>query len=96
MTGRCYVFATSLCEDAWLRWRRTAIADSLASCICLHAKRGCPERRLLLAGVYTIAEEGSDARLMYELEVPEEPQDVQQELNIGKTGNFSLQMKVCL
>ena len=46
--------------------------------------------------MYTIAEEGSDARLMYELEVPEEPQGVQQELNIGKTGNFSLQMKVCL
>ena len=46
--------------------------------------------------MYTIAEEGRDARLMYELEVPEEPQDVQQELNIGKTGNFSLQMKVRL
>ena len=46
--------------------------------------------------MYTIAEEGTDARLMYELEVPEEPQDLQQELNIGKTGNFSLQMKVCL
>ena len=32
---------------------------------------------------------------MYELEIPKEPQDLQVELNIGKTGNFSLQMKVC-
>ena len=44
--------------------------------------------------MYTIAVEGTDAHLIYELEIPKEPQDLQNELNIGKTGNFSLQMKV--
>ena len=44
--------------------------------------------------MYTIAVEGTDAHLIYELEIPKEPQDLQDELNIGKTGNFSLQMKV--
>ena len=48
-----------------------------------------------MTGVYTIADEGSDARLMYQLEIPEEPQELQDQLNIGKTGDFSLQMKVC-
>ena len=51
----------------------------------------------LVAGVYTIADEGSDARLMYKLEIPEEPQELQEQLNIGKTGDYSLQIKVrCL
>jgi len=45
--------------------------------------------------VYTIANEGGDAHLMYQLEIPEEPQELQDQLNIGKTGDFSLQMKVC-
>jgi hypothetical protein len=62
----------------------------------MQAGGNIPEIGVLLAGVYTIADEGSDARLMYELEVPKEPQSVQQELNIGKTGNFSLQIKVWL
>ena len=44
--------------------------------------------------MYTIAVEGTDAHLIYELEIPKEPQDLQNELNIGKTGNYSLQMKV--
>ena len=44
--------------------------------------------------MYSIAVEGTDAHLMYELEIPKEPQDLQDELNIGKAGNFSLQMKV--
>ena len=44
--------------------------------------------------MYTIAVEGTDAHLIYELEIPKEPQDLQDELNIGKTGNYSLQMKV--
>lgn len=47
-------------------------------------------------GVYTIADEGSEARLMYELEIPEEPQELQEQLNIGKTGDYSLQMKACV
>ncbi len=54
-----------------------------------------PKRMLSMTGVYTIADEGSDARLMYQLEIPEEPQELQDQLNIGKTGDFSLQMKVC-
>lgn len=50
---------------------------------------------LMLTGVYTIADEGSDARLMYKLEIPEEPKELQEQLNIGKTGDYSLQIKVC-
>lgn len=49
----------------------------------------------MVAGVYTIADEGTDARLMYMLEIPEEPQELQEQLNIGKTGDYSLQIKVC-
>ena len=32
---------------------------------------------------------------MYKLEIPEQPQELQEQLNIGKTGDYSLQIKVC-
>ena len=50
--------------------------------------------QLMLTGVYTIADEGSDARLMYQLEIPDEPQELQEQLKIGKTGDYSMQIKV--
>ncbi len=45
-------------------------------------------------GVYTIVDHGRDSRLVYELEVPQEPGDVQADFSINKTGSFVISVKV--
>lgn len=46
------------------------------------------------AGVYKIYDHGRDSRLAYELEVPQEPSDVQEDFRIKKTGSYIISVKV--
>ena len=39
-------------------------------------------------------DQGRDSRLVYELEVPQEPGNVQKEFSIEKTGSFIISIKV--
>ena len=48
----------------------------------------------MIIGVYTIVDHGRDSRLVYELEVPQEPGDVQADFSINKTGSFVISVKV--
>jgi hypothetical protein len=44
-------------------------------------------------GVYAIARHGNHTHLLYALELPEEPDEVQRELHIGKEGSYLLSVK---
>lgn len=59
---------------------------------------GWPYRNLIalyvVPGVYTIVDHGRDSWLVYELEVPQEPGDVQADFSINKTGSFVISIKV--
>lgn len=46
------------------------------------------------AGVYSIVDHGRHTHLAYELEVPEEPGEVQKQFCILKEGNYIIQIKV--
>lgn len=47
----------------------------------------------MLAGVYSIVDRGDNTRLDYELEIPLEPKQVQQEFCIGKTADYVISIK---
>ncbi|EIE27488.1 hypothetical protein COCSUDRAFT_55496 [Coccomyxa subellipsoidea C-169] len=49
--------------------------------------------RALGEGVYKIYDHGRDSRLAYELEVPQEPGDVQEDFRIKKTGSYIISVK---
>ena len=49
----------------------------------------------VLSGVYSIVEHGNDTRLVYKLELPETPGDVQDEFKITNVGNYHISIKVC-
>ncbi|KAK9917620.1 hypothetical protein WJX75_006559 [Coccomyxa subellipsoidea] len=49
--------------------------------------------RALGEGVYKIYDHGRDSRLVYELEVPQEPGDVQEDFSIKKTGSYIISVK---
>ncbi len=44
--------------------------------------------------MYKIYDHGRDSRLAYELEVPQEPSDVQEDFRIKKTGSYIISVKV--
>ena len=44
-------------------------------------------------GVYALASHGNHTHLLYALELPQEPDEVQRELNIGKEGAYLLSVK---
>ena len=48
---------------------------------------------LLLAGAYAITDKGSSTRFDYELAIPREPGEVQEEFHIGRAGEYILQVK---
>jgi hypothetical protein len=48
------------------------------------------------AGVYSIVDHGSETRLVYKLEIPSEPGDVQEEFKISEMGNYIISVKVSI
>jgi hypothetical protein len=56
-------------------------------------ERTLPAARPAGEGVYALLQRGRDLHLTYELELPERPGEVQQELNIPKQGAFVLSIK---
>lgn len=44
--------------------------------------------------MYKIYDHGRDSKLVYELEVPHEPGDVQEDFSIKKTGSYIISVKV--
>ncbi|HEX7182627.1 MAG TPA: hypothetical protein VF756_12355 [Thermoanaerobaculia bacterium] len=83
---RFWGFVERVCKDA------EAVQDELEEGVAGDGMTRLPARPAG-EGVYAIARHGNHTHLLYALELPEEPDEVQRELHIDKEGSYLLSVK---